>query len=109
MKVLVLYDIHGNVDALDAVLADPHAGSPDAVVVGGDVVPGPFAGAALDRLDALTVPLYYIRGNGERETAAAVGAGAPAAAEDLAAVTAGITAAELGAERARALVARRSR
>ena len=31
MDVLALYDIHGNVDALDAVLADPRAADPDVV------------------------------------------------------------------------------
>ena len=103
MNVLVLYDIHGNVDALEAVLADPRAARPDAVLVGGDTVPGPFAGAALDRLDALTVPVHHIRGNGERETAAAVAASTAPADDDLAAVTAALSAAELGAGRARAL------
>ncbi len=52
VKILALYDIHGNPDALDAVLADPRAQDPDLVVVGGDVVPGPFANAALGRLPA---------------------------------------------------------
>jgi predicted phosphodiesterase len=85
------------------VLADPRAAAPDAVVVGGDTVPGPFARAALDRLAALTVPVHWVRGNGERETAEAAGATAPPADDDLAAVTAAISAAELGAERARAL------
>jgi predicted phosphodiesterase len=102
VDVLALYDIHGNVDALDAVLADPRAARPDAVLVGGDAVPGPFAGATLARLDALTVPVRWIRGNGEREVAEAVGAPAAPAA-DLAAHTAALSAAELGPERARAL------
>ena len=53
MNVLALYDIHGNVDALEAVLADPRAADPDVVVVGGDAVPGPFAAATLDRLEQL--------------------------------------------------------
>ena len=102
VEVLALYDIHGNVDALDAVLADPRAASPDAVVVGGDTVPGAFARETLARLEALTVPTHWIRGNGEREVAEAVGAPDPAP-DDLAAVTAAITAADLGAERARPL------
>jgi predicted phosphodiesterase len=102
VDVLALYDIHGNVDALDAVLADPRAARPDAVLVGGDAVPGPFAAATLARLDALTVPVRWIRGNGEREVAEAVGAPAAPAA-DLAAHTAALSAAELGPERARAL------
>ena len=103
MKVLALYDIHGNVEALDAVLADSSAAAPDAIVVGGDAVPGPFARAVLDRLDALGCSLYYIRGNGERETAEAAAATSPPAEDDLAGVTAALTASELGAERARAL------
>jgi hypothetical protein len=65
VDVLALYDIHGNVDALDAVLADPRAAHPHAVLVGGDAVPGPFAHATLARLDALSVPVRWIRGNGE--------------------------------------------
>jgi predicted phosphodiesterase len=100
VNVLALYDVHGNVDALEAVLADPRAAGADVVLVGGDAVPGPFAAETLDRLAAL--PARWIRGNGEREVAAAVGAPAPAE-DDLAAVTAAITAAELGEERARAL------
>jgi putative phosphoesterase len=102
VNVLALYDIHGNVDALEAVLADPRAADPDAVVVGGDAVPGPFAGAALDRLEGLSVPVHWVRGNGEREVAAAVGAPDPEPG-DWAAITGAITAAELGDERARAL------
>jgi predicted phosphodiesterase len=103
VKVLALYDIHGNSDALEAVLADPRADACDAIVVGGDAVPGPFGGAVLDRIAALTVPVHYLRGNGERETAQAIEATSPPADDDLASVTAAITAAQLGAERARAL------
>jgi predicted phosphodiesterase len=102
VDVLVLYDIHGNIDALEAVLADPRAAGADAVVVGGDTVPGPFAGAVLDRLESLTPPVHWVRGNGEREVAEAVGARRPEP-EDLAAVTAAVTAAELGAGRAHML------
>ena len=96
MKVLALYDIHGNVEALEAVLAD--APSPDVILVGGDAVPGAFAAATLDRLDGAR----WVRGNGEREVAAAVGA-PPPAPDDPAGVTAAQTAAELGDDRARAL------
>ena len=102
MDVLSLYDIHGNIDALEAVLADPRATGADAVVVGGDSVPGPFASATLARLDSLSVPVRWVRGNGEREVAEAVGPAA-AAPDDLVATTAAITAAELGDERARGL------
>ena len=106
MRILALYDIHGNPDALDAVLADPRAARPDAVVVGGDVVPGAFGRVVLDRLQALgaelLVPVHWIRGNGERETAAAVD-GPPATAGDNAAEMAAFSARELGPQRARAL------
>ena len=95
MNVLALYDIHGNIDALEAVLAA--APEPDLVLVGGDAVPGPFATATLDRLAEL--PTRWVRGNGEREVATADAERDP---EDVAAFTARITADELG-ERARGL------
>ena len=77
MNVLALYDIHGNVDALEAVLADPRGRDADVVLVGGDAVPGRSPRATLARLDALTIPVHWMRGNGEREVAEAVdGAGA---------------------------------
>jgi predicted phosphodiesterase len=72
------------------------------VVVGGDAVPGPFARATLARLEALGVPIRWIRGNGEREVAEVVGVAAPAD-DDLAGRTAAITAAEIGDEQARSL------
>jgi putative phosphoesterase len=67
MNVLALYDIHGNAEALEAVLADPRAAGADAVLVGGDVYPGPFVERVLERLGALDAPVHWIRGNGERE------------------------------------------
>jgi predicted phosphodiesterase len=102
MRILALYDIHGNPDALAAVLADQRAQGADAVVVGGDAVPGPFAAAVLAQLDQLTVPVHWLRGNGEREVAASVDAADPDPS-DLPAVTAALTAAEIGAQRAHAL------
>jgi predicted phosphodiesterase len=114
MKILALYDIHGNIDALEAVLADPRAADPDAIVVGGDAVPGPDAAATLARLQGLGAAVRWVRGNGEREVAEAAGGAAPAeddpaipgdapAVEDLAARTATITAREIGDRQARAL------
>jgi predicted phosphodiesterase len=102
MKILALFDIHGNLEALDAVLADPRAAEADAVVVGGDAVPGAFARRTLDRLEALEVPVHWLRGNGERETAEAVGAPEPAE-EDVIARYARRSADDVGDERARAL------
>ena len=105
MKILALYDIHGNVDALDAVLADPRAAGADAVVVGGDVVAGAFARETLDRLETLDATVHWLRGNGEREVAYEASDPQPPASdpEDLVRVTAALSAAALGAPRARAL------
>jgi predicted phosphodiesterase len=101
VDILALYDIHGNIDALAAVLADPRATGADAVVVGGDVVPGPFAEDCLSRLGGLELPVHWVRGNGEREVAEAAASGLDAASvpsEDLAQRTAALTARALGAE-----------
>jgi predicted phosphodiesterase len=97
--------VSSNPDALDAVLADPRAQGADVVVVGGDAVPGALARQALDRLDALAVLVRWVRGNGEREVAAAAasGSGPHSDPADPAARTAAVTAAELGADRARSL------
>jgi predicted phosphodiesterase len=102
VRILALYDIHGNPDALEAVLADPRAAHPDAVVIGGDVVPGAFPGATLDRLEALGGEVHWIRGNGERETAAVVDRPPPTEGDN-AAEMAAFTAGQLHPERARAL------
>ena len=104
MRILALYDIHGNVDALDAVLADPRAQDRDAVVVGGDAVPGAFAQDVLDRLDALTEPTHWVRGNGEREVAEAADPDAAAPdPDDLPLVTANLNARALDPDRVAAL------
>lgn len=51
MKVAVLSDVHGNLPALQAVMADIDAWSPDLVVVGGDIINrGPRSGDCLDTL-----------------------------------------------------------
>ena len=63
MRVAALYDIHGNLPALDAVLQDMPA--VDAIVVGGDVLPGPLARETLDRLASLA-NVHYVMGNGDR-------------------------------------------
>jgi len=65
MRVAALYDIHGNLPALEAVLAELRESQVDRVVVGGDVVPGPMARECLERLLALDVPVQAIHGNCE--------------------------------------------
>ena len=65
MRVAVLADAHGNLLALEAVLADVHAQAPDLVVNLGDLATGPFdpAGSA-DVQIALGCPT--LAGNHER-------------------------------------------
>ena len=65
MRVAALYDIHGNLPALEAVLADVDAS--DTIVVGGDVVGGAFPAACVERLRALGERVLWLRGNAERE------------------------------------------
>lgn len=66
MHIAVLADAHGNLLALQAVLADLRAQAPDLVVNLGDLVSGPFdpAGAA-DAQIALGCPT--LAGNHERQ------------------------------------------
>jgi len=66
MRIAALYDIHGNLPALEAVLDQVRAAAVDAVVVGGDVVPGPMPRECLACLAALPLPVHYLRGNGDR-------------------------------------------
>src|SRR5579863_5333880 len=71
MKIAALYDIHGNLPALDAVLAELEEVQPDLIVIGGDVVPGPMPLQTLERLIELGDRARFIRGNGERDVVTA--------------------------------------
>ena len=70
-RVAAIYDIHGNLPALEAVLADFESVDPDLIVVGGDVVAGPMPAEVLDRLAALGESVCFVRGNADREVVAA--------------------------------------
>lgn len=70
MRVAAIYDIHGNLPALEAVLADIRDEGVDQVVVGGDIVPGPLPRQCLSALHELTVPVHFIPGNGEADVLA---------------------------------------
>jgi putative phosphoesterase len=71
MKIAALYDIHGNLPALNAVLEELEGVQPDLIVVGGDMISGPMPPQTLERLSQLGDRVRYIRGNGEREVVAA--------------------------------------
>ena len=64
----LLYDIHGNLPALEAVLADADEAGADRHLLGGDyALFGAWPAETVDRLRELTAE--WIRGNGERWTA----------------------------------------
>lgn len=65
MRLAALYDIHGNLPALEAVLRDVRAAHVDRIVIGGDVLPGPMPRETLDLLFSLEIPATFITGNGE--------------------------------------------
>lgn len=65
----VLYDIHGNLPALEAVLADARAAGAERFVLGGDyALFGPFPAETVEALDQLET-VERIRGNVDRWTA----------------------------------------
>jgi predicted phosphodiesterase len=67
MRAAVLADIHANLPALDAVLAEPDVASADVVVLLGDIALGPMPGPTLDRLAGLGDRAVWVHGNCERE------------------------------------------
>src|SRR5262249_306656 len=67
MRVAALYDIHGNLPALDAVLAEVDTEGFDAIVVGGDACWGPWPAETLERLRWLGDRGRFVRGNTDRE------------------------------------------
>jgi putative phosphoesterase len=66
VRVAALYDIHGMLEPLEAVLRELEAEEVDAVVIGGDAISGPQPIETNERLRALELPVHWIRGNGER-------------------------------------------
>lgn len=70
MRVAALYDIHGNLPALQVVLREIRHSDVDQVVVGGDVLPGPMPRETLAHLSDFEIPVLFIHGNGDREVLA---------------------------------------
>lgn len=65
MQVAALYDIHGNLPALEAVLQEVGQSEVGRIVAGGDVVLGPMSRQCLDRLLEIDLPVHFIQGNCE--------------------------------------------
>jgi putative phosphoesterase len=63
--IATLYDVHGNLPGLEAVLNEVPEDA--LIVVGGDVAAGPFPQETVDRLRGLGDRVKWIRGNADRE------------------------------------------
>jgi putative phosphoesterase len=77
MRVAAIYDIHGNLPALEAVLDAIRQEQVDQVVVGGDLLPGPMPRETLACLLDLDVPVQFIQGNCEVAALAQMAGGDP--------------------------------
>jgi predicted phosphodiesterase len=66
MRVAALYDVHGNLPALEAVLEEVEREQPDAIVFGGDVIAGPMPRETLERVRGLGDKARCLRGNADR-------------------------------------------
>jgi predicted phosphodiesterase len=65
MRVAALYDVEGNLPALEAVLHEVERERPDAIVFGGDLATGPMPSGTLDRMRELG-HAHFLRGNADR-------------------------------------------
>jgi putative phosphoesterase len=66
MRVAALYDIHGNLPALEAVLGEVERKGVDAMVVGGDIAAGPPQPREVVELVRSLPNTHCIRGNADR-------------------------------------------
>ena len=66
MRVAALYDIHGNLPALEAVLAEVEREGIDAIVIGGDIASGPPQPREVVELVRSLPSAHCIRGNADR-------------------------------------------
>ena len=73
MRVAALYDIHGNLPALRAVLDEVRSARVDLVVFGGDLAWGPLPRETMDVLMGYEDHALFIRGNADREVAGRLG------------------------------------
>jgi putative phosphoesterase len=81
--VAVLSDVHANVHALWAVLAELERAPVELLVFSGDITWGSFPRETVDIIQALTVPVVLVRGNTDRAVLElADGTREPASARD---------------------------
>ena len=67
VRVAALYDIHGNLPALRAVLAEVAREGVETLVIGGDVIAGPQPRETIEQVMALGQRARFVRGNADRE------------------------------------------
>lgn len=103
MPVACLFDIHGNLPALEAVLQDVLRSDADHIVVGGDLVPGPFPRECFALLASLEMPIEFIIGNGDRETLLAMRGAVSSAVPEFFHEAMAWNAAQLGEQEAKAI------
>jgi putative phosphoesterase len=77
MRVAALYDIHGNLPALEAVMEEVNMSAVDLIVIGGDAVLGPMPRETLEYLLSCQLPVQFIQGNCEREMLTQLAGGDP--------------------------------
>ena len=65
-RVAALYDVHGNLPALEAALSEAEAARVDLIVLGGDIALGPMPCEVLDRVAELGDRVLPLRGNCDR-------------------------------------------
>jgi predicted phosphodiesterase len=75
MRVAALYDVHGNLPALEAALAEVDGEGADVLLSGGDLLLGPQPAECLELLRGRGAT--FIRGNCDRAVAAGVGSDDP--------------------------------
>ena len=72
MRVAAITDVHGNLPALEAALADVETAAPDLIVFGGDLVWGPLPRETLERILALGREVRFVRGDADRDVVEAI-------------------------------------
>ena len=71
-RIAALYDVHGNLPALEAALAAVDEAGVDRIMFGGDLVLGPMPRETLDLMMSLGTRATFISGNCDRLVVAAV-------------------------------------
>jgi putative phosphoesterase len=67
VRVAAIYDIHGNLPALEAALSAIEESDVGLIVVGGDIAWGPLPRETMERLLALGESTRFVRGDADRD------------------------------------------